>query len=116
LTVDDRLAERTHTGYSSFGAAKRDLGAAGPGMVWDHIVEQSQETKSGFSREEINDPCNMAAVPSWANQARANYYNSIRTFSEGDRLRNSPAGQPFEFQRESGLDILNKILRGESLP
>lgn len=106
-----------HPGYSSFGSAKRGMGPAGEGgYVYDHIVEQSQEGKSGFSREDINNPCNMAPVPSWANQARANYYNSKPRFTEGVRVRDWLAGQPFETQRQFGLDVLGRIMRGDPLP
>ncbi|WP_156495918.1 hypothetical protein [Microbacterium sp. T32] len=107
-----------HPGYSSFGSAKRGMGPTGEdGYVYDHIVEQSQEGKSGFNREDINNPCNMAPAPSWANQARANYYNSKPDFTQGLRVRDWLAQQEYSFeeQRQFGLDILGRILRGDNL-
>jgi hypothetical protein len=40
------------SGYSSFSAAKRDMGSPGQGNVFDHVVEQSQIRRSGFAPDE----------------------------------------------------------------
>ena len=72
-----------HPGYSSFSAAKRDLGPAGPGMVYDHVVEQSQMnlSRSGFTANQIHNPANLAPVPARWNQVKANYYASKPNFT-----------------------------------
>ena len=60
-------------GYSSFRAAKADLGSPGAGNVFDHVVEQSQIGRSGFAPEEIHNPFNMNPVSAETNQLKANY-------------------------------------------
>lgn len=60
--------------YSSFKAAKADLGAAGPGDVCDHVVEQSQIARSGFAPEEIHNPFNLDPYLAESTSSMANYY------------------------------------------
>lgn len=49
-------------GYSSFKGLKKNIGSAGDGNDWHHIVEQSQIKKSGFSPEQIHNTNNIIAV------------------------------------------------------
>lgn len=113
-------AEETDTadlpGYSSFRAAKADLGSAGPGSVYDHVVEQSQIARSGFAPEEIHNPFNMDPVPSDVNQLKANYYSSKQFFTIGGTVRDWLTGQSFADQYEFGMDVLMRIQNGMPLP
>jgi RHS repeat-associated protein len=102
----------TEGGFSSFSAAKSGLGPAGEANVYDHIVEQSQMGKSGFSSEQINNAENLNPVPSGLNQIKANYYNSIQPFSNGLRVRNWLAGQSFEDQWNFGMSVTEDIWNG----
>jgi hypothetical protein len=103
-------------GYRSFRAAKRDLGSPGPGNVYDHVVEQSQVGRSGFAPEEINHPFNLDPVDASVNQAKADYYASIRGFTGGQIVRQWLAGQSFADQYDFGMDILSRIQNGRPLP
>jgi hypothetical protein len=103
-------------GYSSFRAAKADLGPAGSGNVYDHVVEQSQIARSGFASEEVNNPFNMDPVSSEVNQLKANYYSSKQFFTEGGTVRDWLTGQSFADQYEFGMDVLMLIQNGMPLP
>jgi RHS repeat-associated protein len=103
-------------GYSSFRAAKADLGSAGPGNVFDHVVERSQIARSGFAPEEVHNPFNLDPVPSGVNQLKANYYSSIRPFTGGMTVRGWLTGQSFADQYEFGMDTLMHLTNGSPLP
>jgi len=95
---------------------KRELGPAGDGKVWHHIVEQRLEGK--FGAEAIHNTNNVVAISREANQAIANYYLSIPAsgFTRGMRVRYWLETQSFAKQREFGLDIMNRVLAGKPLP
>ncbi len=103
-------------GYSSFRAAKADLGSPGEGNVFDHVVEQSQISRSDFAPEDIHNPFNLDPVPNEINQLKANYYSSIRPFTGGMTVRDWLTGQSFSDQYEFGMDILGLLQNGEPLP
>jgi len=103
-------------GYSSFRAAKANLGSAGPGRVFDHVVEQSQIGRSGLAPELIHHPFNLNPVGAEINQLKANYYSSIRPYTGGRTVRDWLTGQSFEDQYEFGMEIVNRLQNGLSLP
>lgn len=45
----DATSEGAGKGFDNFNALKKNLGPAGKGKAWHHVVEQSQIQKSGFS-------------------------------------------------------------------
>jgi hypothetical protein len=100
-------------GLSSFSAAKNALGSPGEGNVYDHIVEQSQIGRSGFSSAQINNPENLNSVLSEVNQLKANYYSTKQLFSEPGTVRDWLSGQSFEDQWNFGMDVTEQILNGE---
>ena len=104
------------SGYSSFGAAKTALGSPGEGNVFDHVVEQSQIGRSGFTPEEIHNPFNMNPVSSRVNQLKANYYSSKQGFTNNLTVRDWLTGQSFADQHRFGMDTLEWIQKGMSLP
>jgi len=105
-------------GFRSFSQAKRSLPSPGQGNVYDHVVEQSQiaASRSGFDPRLIHNPANLNPVPAAVNQAKANYYSSIRPFTGGQTVRNWLNGQTFGQQHSFGMDITSLIQRGGSLP
>ena len=98
-------------GYDSWSKMKRDIGSAGDGNEWHHIVEQSQIDKSGFSSKMVNNPDNVVSIPREIHQKITGYYNSKPEFTNGLTYREWLAGQSYETQYESGLEILEKFLR-----
>ncbi|MER7243310.1 DNRLRE domain-containing protein [Kribbella sp. NPDC000426] len=103
-------------GFSSFRAAKRAPPSPGQGNVYDHVVEQSQIARSGFDPRAIHNPYNLNPVPAAVNQAKANYYATIRPFTGGQTVRAWLAGQSFADQYAFGVDITSQIQRGVALP
>ncbi len=105
-------------GFRSFSQAKRSLPSPGQGNVYDHVVEQSQiaASRSGFDPRLIHNPANLNPVPAAVNQAKANYYSSIRPFTGGQTVRNWLNGQTFGQQHTFGMEITSLIQRGASLP
>lgn len=103
-------------GYRSFRAAKADLGSPGAGNVYDHVVEQSQIGRSGFAPEEIHSPFNLDPVDAGINQAKANYYSSIRPFTGGQTVRDWLTGQTFAEQHAFGMRVNGLLQSGVPLP
>jgi RHS repeat-associated protein len=107
-TVDASTLE----GYRSFSAAKRALGSPGEGNVFDHVVEQSQIGRSGFSPEEIHHPFNMNPVSAETNQLKADYYSRKLDFTNGGTVRDWLSGKSFQFQYDFGMKTLADIEAG----
>jgi hypothetical protein len=109
-------AETEVSGYSSFRAAKADLGSPGTGKVFDHVVEQSQIGRSGFAPEDIHNPFNLDPVDAQINQLKANYYSSKTLFSGGATVRDWLTGQSFADQYDFGMRVNGLLQAGVSLP
>jgi RHS repeat-associated protein len=100
--------------FKSFDALKRELGPAGEGKVWHHIVEQRLEGR--FGAEAIHNTSNVVAISREANQAIANYYSSIRRFTGGKTVREWLETQSFAEQDAFGRRILDAVLNNRPLP
>ena len=92
-------------GYSSFRKLKKNIGSAGEGNDWHHIVEQSQIRLSGFESEQINNTSNIIAVDHDTHMKITGYYNSVYG-DTGLTLRKWLAGQSYETQYKVGMDVL----------
>jgi hypothetical protein len=103
-------ADSASGGYSSFARAKTALGSPGEGNVYDHVVEQSQIGRSGFTPEQIHNPANLNPVSAQVNQLKANYYSSIQPGTEGMTVRNWLNGQSFADQHAYGMRVTQQIL------
>ena len=102
-------------GYSSFRAAKADLGSPGPGNVYDHVVEQSQIVRSGFAPEEVNNPFNLNPCPR-DQSAQGQLLFKHPTLHGGVTVRDWLTGQSFADQYEFGMDTLMYLTNGSPLP
>jgi hypothetical protein len=98
--------------YSSFSSAKRGLGSPGNGNVYDHVVEQSQIKRSGFSPEQIHSSANLNPVSAQVNQLKANWYSRSVDGAGSGTIRDWLSGQSFEFQFEYGMKVTKLILEG----
>ena len=97
-------------GFSSFSKFKKEMGSAGPGKEWHHIVEQSQIKKTGFSPEKIHNTSNMIAIDKNIHRKISGYYNYKGfSFTNGLSVREWLAGQSYEKQFEYGIGILKKF-------
>jgi hypothetical protein len=101
--------EVSDEGYNSFRALKAAIGDPGEGYVWHHIVEQSQEIKSGFSVQQINSVDNIIAVEKTIHAQISGFYRSNIASPGIELVRNWLAGQSFEAQYEFGIQVLQKF-------
>ena len=109
-TAEIAATEGAGKGFDNFNALKKNLGSAGEGKAWHHIVEQSQIQKSGFSPQQIHNTNNVIAVDSATHAKISGYYNSIDPrLSDSMRVRDWLAGQSFETQYQFGMDVLKRF-------
>ena len=105
-----KAAKGAGKGFDNFNALKKNLGPAGEGKAWHHVVEQSQIQKSGFSPQQIHNTNNVIAVDSATHAKISGYYNSIdASLSDTMRVRDWLAGQGFETQYQFGMDVLKRF-------
>jgi hypothetical protein len=99
--------------FSSFDALKAELGAAGEGMAWHHIVEQSQEAR--FGAEAIHNTANVVAISSEANSKLNALYSSIRrniTGSDALTVRQWLRTKSYAQARAFGLKAIQNVQSG----
>jgi RHS repeat-associated protein len=117
-TIKSFLAAKAGSGsvryFKSFYLLKKGLGSPGSGNVWHHIVEQ--RLCGVFGKEAIQNSQNVAAIPSAANKAIADYYSRVLSYTGGKTLRKWLEGESFEYQHEFGVRVMNRILQGGKLP
>jgi hypothetical protein len=82
------------------------------GNVYDHIVEQSQMGRSGFSAEQIHNPENLNPVPFRVNHVKANYSSKsvLHWRGDGSGLAFWPT---FADQWTLGIKTTQQIFSGE---
>ena len=98
-------------GFSSFRALKREIGNAGPGRQWHHIVEQSKIGQ--FAAEQIHNRANVVSVPKSVNRRLNGFYSSKQPFSGTSKVREWLKGQSYEAQYKFGLYHTERILKEE---
>ncbi|MBR4236407.1 MAG: hypothetical protein IKR85_10165, partial [Clostridia bacterium] len=74
-----------------------------------HIVEQCQQQKSGFTKEQIQAESNKVKIPYDLHRKISGYYSSKSESCPSLRVRDYLAGKSFETQYEFGINILNEI-------
>ncbi len=102
--------------FQPFDVLKRALGPAGEGNVWHHIVEQRAANIGQFGAEAIHNTQNVVVVSREVNQAIANYYSTIQSFTGGLTVKQWLGSQSWVQQFEYGKSIPNKAWYGQSIP
>ena len=102
--------------FKSFNALKNELGPAGEGQVWHHIVEQRAANIEQFGAEAIHNTQNVVSVSREVNQSLANYYSTVQPFTQGQTVRQWLGSQSWRQQFDYGQQMLNKALSGQPLP
>ena len=74
-----------------------------------HIVERCQIKKTGFSQTDINGNSNLIEIPQKLHHKISGYYSSKPPEMGGLRVRDWLAGKPIEFQRQFGIDVIERI-------
>ena len=95
--------------YNSFNAFKKANPVKTQGNQWHHIVEQSQQQKSGFSVQQINNTNNLIELTPSQHSQISGYYSSKPSFTNGLTVRDWLAGQSFETQYQFGIDYLKQL-------
>ena len=100
----------------SFDALKTKIGSAGEGNVWHHVVEQRRANVEQFGAEAIHNTTNVVSVPREVNQKIADYYSSIRPFTNQQTVRQWLGSQSWRQQYSFGQQMLQKARSGQPLP
>ena len=77
LRVIERVSDSTDDAYANYYYFKKEYGAAGDGLEWHHIVEQSQAKRSGFDLSDINNGSNIIPIDSATHRKVSGYYSRI---------------------------------------
>ena len=105
--ADDVTIKTKGLGFNSFKELKNNIGSAGEGNQWHHIVEQSQIEKSGFSPQQIHNTDNIVAIDKVTHQQISAYYSRKYYYTNGLRLRDWIANKSFQEQYNYGIKIIN---------
>jgi RHS repeat-associated protein len=100
----------------SFKALKTQIGSAGEGNVWHHIVEQRAANIGQFGPEAIHNTMNVVAVPREINQALADYYSTKQAFTHGQTVREWLGSQSWREQYDFGRRMLDLAQSSGPLP
>ena len=105
----NKVAGTNGKGFNTFSQYKKEMGSAGKGNEWHHIVEKNQIAKSGFNPQQVHNTNNIIAIDKSTHTKISGYYNkSTLPFTNGLKVRNWLVGQSFETQYKFGIDILMK--------
>lgn len=77
VVYEVKRASDTSQAFNGYNEFKKAYGAAGDGLEWHHIVEQSQALKSGFDLSKINDAQNIVAIDASIHRKISGYYSRI---------------------------------------
>ena len=110
ISVLSTSAGASGAGYASYYELKKAIGSAGSGYEWHHIVEQCQQTKSGFDAYLIQNTDNIIKVSREVHRQISAYYKTTTfDFTNGLSVRDWLAGQSFQFQRDFGIEVLKQF-------
>ena len=97
-------------GFDTYHQFKNNIGSAGSGKEWHHIVEQSQIKKSGFSPNSIHNTSNIIAIEKRVHRKISGYYSTKSfQYTGGLSVRDWLAGQSYEKQLEFGINVLKQF-------
>ena len=93
-------------GFPSFHAFKKELGLAGEGNEWHHIVGQTPANVKRFGAEVIHNTANVVRVPNELHKKVLGFYSSKAPIAQGQRVREWLSGQSYQKQYEYGIKKL----------
>jgi len=101
--------------WGSFNGLKNALGAAGNGKEWHHIVEQTPGNIARFGPHALHNTQNVIPLEKELHTQLSAFYSRKRFFltnSESLTVREWLSTQPFEAQRQFGLQAIENIRKG----
>jgi len=102
-------AAKAGKGFDSFDALKRQVGPAGAGKQWHHVVGQTSGNVNRFGAQSVHNTSNVVALDTKLHEAVSGYYSSKAPFTEGLTVRDWLSKQSFESQREFGMDTIRRF-------
>jgi len=105
-------------GFATFDDFKDAFGAAGPGLAWHHVVEQTINSGK-FAAELLHNPANLLKLPHGKGTIHAKisgYYNSRPDFAKGLKLREWLSKKSFKEQFDFGIKTINRFGGTQYLP
>ncbi|QRK07052.1 hypothetical protein JQX13_44540 [Archangium violaceum] len=111
-----RLLPNGHRAFSSFRAFKRQMGKAGEGQEWHHLVEKHKFNIKRFGAEAIHNTENVIPLEKDLHTRVSAFYsakNPYVTNSNNLTVREWIRTQSYEAQRSFGLFVVKKIRSGE---
>ncbi|HEX5750617.1 MAG TPA: hypothetical protein VFZ09_30600 [Archangium sp.] len=115
-TKGGRILAGGHRAFSSFRAFKRQMGKAGEGLEWHHLVEKHKFNIKRFGAEAIHNTENVIPLEKDLHTRVSAFYSSKNfdvTSSYGLTVREWIRTQSYEAQRSFGLLVIKKIRSGE---
>lgn len=106
-TIEQPLDEGK--GFISFTALKGEIGPAGPGRAWHHIVEQNPTNIANFGPLPIHHTKNILSLAHGRGSIHARvsgYYSSIQPFSRPQTVRNWLSNKSYSEQYNFGIQTL----------
>ncbi|GAA6624271.1 hypothetical protein [Scytonema sp. NUACC26] len=103
---------RPGQGFHSFSEFKRNIGSAGTGYAWHHIVGQTTSNLQKFGAQAIHNTGNLVKLEhgkDTIHQEITNFYNSIQpnlTGSDTITVRQWIGNQSFEEQQDFGIRVI----------
>jgi hypothetical protein len=85
------------------------MGAAGGGLQWHHIAEQTGGNIARFGSEAIHNTGNLIRLETETHQAVSAFYSSIQPFSDGMRVRQWLSPQSLAAQQAFGRQVLMRF-------
>jgi hypothetical protein len=111
-----KLLPGGHRAFSSFRAFKRQMGKAGEGQEWHHLVEKHKFNLKRFGAEALHNTENIIPLSKDLHAEVSAFYSSKRhglTSSYSLTVREWIRTQSYEAQRSFGLLVIKKISAGE---
>ncbi len=112
LQVGSLAKDVAGRGYQSFSAFKRAEGAAGEGLAWHHIVEQTPRNVQRFGAEAIHNTENLVRLPHGQGTIHnqiSGFYSSRQPFTGGQTVRQWLSNQSYEQQATFGRNIIQQF-------
>jgi len=100
------------SGFSSFTSLKRQLGPAGKGYAWHHIVEQTSTNIKKFGVELIHNTGNIVILPHGKNEIHqkiSGFYSSKQPFTGGQTVRQWVSQKSYQEQYDFGVKVMNRF-------
>jgi hypothetical protein len=106
------IQNSTGQAFRSFSSFKYNMGRAGDGQAWHHIVEQNKNNVTKFGNQLIQNTNNLIRLPDRAGEIHrqiSGFYSSIQpdvTGSTTQTVRQWMSTQSFEEQFKFGMDVI----------